>query len=255
MAAVTASLVLVLVVALVDRVTGPDLSVTAGYMLAVLIVTAVMRQPIPDLVALLCAGVGVALSLGQPGAGGLATEMASGVSRLIVLMVTSHLGGLLLVMVDTLEHAATTDPMTGLLNRRGLMAMLDTAIAQADRRGTEITVVAFDLDGLKRVNDEEGHHAGDALIRRFADVLRGEARAADHVARVGGDEFVVVMPNIDEQGARALENRLTAIPRTPSFGYGLSVRSPGGDDATTLLHAADLALVEAKQRRRRSAEG
>ncbi len=250
MAVVLVSLAMVAAVAMVDRVTGPDLSVTAGYMLAVLLVTAVLRQPVPDLVALLCAVVGTTLSLGQDGAGGLGTEIASGISRLIVLVVASHLGGLLLVLVDSLERAATTDPMTGLLNRRGLNAMLDVAIAQADRAGTQVTLVAFDLDGLKRVNDEEGHHAGDALLRRFADVLHREARAADHVARVGGDEFVVVLPNVGEDGADALRDRLVANPETPPFGFGIATRDPAGPDAATLFQEADLALVTAKQRRR-----
>jgi diguanylate cyclase (GGDEF)-like protein len=97
--------------------------------------------------------------------------------------------------------AAAIDPLTGCLNHGAMRERLAEEIARARRQGTPLAVTILDLDNFKRVNDTYGHPTGDALLRHVADALRGEYRSFDQVARYGGDEFVVILPNV--RGPRA----------------------------------------------------
>ena len=105
--------------------------------------------------------------------------------------------------------AAAIDPLTGCLNHGAMRERLAEEIARARRQGTPLAVTILDLDDFKRVNDTYGHPTGDALLRHVADALRSEYRSFDQVARYGGDEFVVILPNVrgpraDIAAARAL---------------------------------------------------
>lgn len=105
--------------------------------------------------------------------------------------------GLLLVglkrALSRYEELSHADPLTGLLNRRALDDLMDREFARAARTGTELTVVAVDLDDFKDINDTDGHAAGDDVLRRIALALQGSVRSTDLVARTGGDEFVLVI--------------------------------------------------------------
>jgi diguanylate cyclase (GGDEF)-like protein len=111
---------------------------------------------------------------------------------------------------------AGTDPVTGCMNHRAMRRRLDEEIVRATRTGDPLSCLLIDLDDFKLVNDMQGHQAGDAVLRAVVQALVGEFRAFDRVARYGGDEFVVILPNADLRsaaaaGARALE-RLLAVP-------------------------------------------
>jgi diguanylate cyclase (GGDEF)-like protein len=111
---------------------------------------------------------------------------------------------------------AGTDPVAGCLNHRAMRRRLDEEIVRATRTGSPLSCLLIDLDDFKHVNDVHGHQAGDAVLRAVVQALVGEFRAFDRVARYGGDEFVVILPNADLRsaaaaGARALE-RLLAVP-------------------------------------------
>jgi diguanylate cyclase (GGDEF)-like protein len=97
--------------------------------------------------------------------------------------------------------AASIDPLTGCLNHGAMRERLSEEIARARRQGTPLAVTILDLDDFKRVNDTYGHPTGDALLRHVAEALRSEYRSFDQVARYGGDEFVVILPNV--RGPRA----------------------------------------------------
>ena len=99
------------------------------------------------------------------------------------------------------------DQLTGLLSHRGLHEQLEASLAAANAGGGELSVVAFDLDGFRAVNDRDGHAAGDLVLRRVADVLREESRDCDIAARIGGDEFLLVLPGVGGDGPAIAEPR------------------------------------------------
>lgn len=158
---------------------------------------------------------------------------------------------------DRLAELSHTDPLTGLSNVRGLIDQLDLELARSRRYREPLALLLVDLDGLKRVNDRFGHHAGDEAIRGLADVIRSELRAPDIAARWGGDEFAVVAPNTSREAAVALAERIRAsIPErraewqlSGSFGVATLDPRAGEDveDSATLMRAADAALYEAKR--------
>jgi len=145
---------------------------------------------------------------------------------------------------------ARLDPLTGLSNRRGFAERLAAAFAAGER----FALLALDLDRFKPVNDAFGHAVGDALLRLAARRLRAAVRAGDAVARLGGDEFAVILRG--DAGAEALAARLAEMLGRPFLveghacnvgaSLGLAVAPDDGDDAESLLRAADLALYRAK---------
>ncbi|MGE4219969.1 MAG: GGDEF domain-containing protein [Alphaproteobacteria bacterium] len=104
--------------------------------------------------------------------------------------------------IERLGALSRTDAVTGLLNRRGFDESLDRALAHARRHGVTGAVMLIDLDGFKAINDTHGHAAGDMILQHVAMLLAGEVRSEDHVARIGGDEFAIVMPHHDTVAAQ-----------------------------------------------------
>ncbi len=157
-----------------------------------------------------------------------------------------------------LVHAraeAGTDPVAGCMNHRAMRRRLDEEIERARRAGSPLSCILIDLDDFKLVNDEHGHQAGDAVLRDVVHALVGEFRAADRVARYGGDEFVVILPNADLRAAAAAATRALERMRSVSTSHGESGISasigvaewhaPMSTDE--LLEACDLALLRSKR--------
>jgi diguanylate cyclase (GGDEF)-like protein len=159
-------------------------------------------------------------------------------------------------MEDALQSVALTDPLTGLANRTLFADRLRVALARAGRAGTGVAVLYLDLDRFKDVNDSLGHAAGDALLKDFARRLRASVRAADTVARFGGDEFVVLLEDVkDPQHAARVAEKMVRASREPLRVEGralvatVSVGVALGDAGSTeqeLLKRADEALYQAK---------
>ncbi len=158
-------------------------------------------------------------------------------------------------LVDRLSGAARTDALTGILNRRAFEERFDEELAAARRAKRPLTVAVGDLDGFKLVNDRLGHQAGDEALRRVTRELSKWKRRNDVNARVGGEEFALLLPGVDEAGGLALADRVRlgiqevfatdSVPITISF--GIAVFPAQGDDAATLMRAADQALYAAKE--------
>ena len=154
-----------------------------------------------------------------------------------------------------LRDQAITDPLTTVFNRRGWNKTAARAFAQAQRHRLPLALLLLDLDHFKQINDSRGHEAGDAALRFFGQLLRQEQRAGDIVARVGGEEFYILMPMADESAARGFDQRLRAIVAdravvelglTLDFSAGLCCFENADDRLETLESRADKALYQAK---------
>jgi len=157
-----------------------------------------------------------------------------------------------------LMHQASHDPLTGLSNRTQFEHDFETALNRAKRSHEYLAVLFCDLDHFKEVNDQHGHNAGDLLLKQIADSLRYLTRATDIVARVGGDEFVIILTQLKhindaevvvEKILRGIENPLLLNGKTitPSISIGASLYPKDASDTQQLLKLADIALYSAKQ--------
>jgi diguanylate cyclase (GGDEF)-like protein/PAS domain S-box-containing protein len=166
-----------------------------------------------------------------------------------------------------LAELARSDPLTGLANRRLFAEQLDAALAKTRRTGLGLAVIWLDLDNFKRINDEHGHAAGDALLQAVARRLRAAARETDLVARLGGDEFLVLaadLPIADlEHVSRTIAERILHNLAEPllaagstlriSASIGISHHPTDAATATALLAHADAAMYASKRRSHRAA--
>lgn len=158
-----------------------------------------------------------------------------------------------------IEHLAYHDPLTNLPNRRLLNDRLTMAMSQAQRDGRMVAVLFVDLDRFKSINDSLGHRTGDAVLQELGTRLRSSVRAGDTVARMGGDEFVFLLPSIDrvEEAIAVARKVLDAIRRpfniegrefVVTASIGMSFFPSHAADADTLIKQADIALFESKRR-------
>ena len=160
-----------------------------------------------------------------------------------------------------LSHSSRTDWLTGLPNRRHVEERLAELASASRRHHQDLAVVMIDIDSFKKVNDELGHPAGDAVLREVANRLRSVLRAEDLVGRWGGDEFCVVLPGTDVRRAQAVAARLRAAVARSPIDVGergrlsrvlASAGSAAGSDPDVLVEAADHALYVAKRAGRRA---
>jgi diguanylate cyclase (GGDEF)-like protein len=160
------------------------------------------------------------------------------------------------VAEEMLGRAASHDQLTGLINRNGFTTRREAALATARRNNSELAVLCLDLDRFKAVNDTLGHDAGDQLLIMVAQRMRETARATDVVARVGGDEFAIVLPDAGLATAEQISQRLLDTIRSPyligeetvriGVSIGLAIYPSDGGTSEELLRNADSALYKAK---------
>ncbi|MEO8586043.1 MAG: EAL domain-containing protein [Acidobacteriota bacterium] len=161
---------------------------------------------------------------------------------------------------EEIEHLAYHDALTGLPNRKCLQDHMELALAQAQRSASKLAVLFLDLDRFKLVNDTMGHGVGDEVLRQVGARLRGCVRAGDTVARVGGDEFVLLLVNLDKEHLAPLARKILDAVSAPlvvgahrlsmTTSVGVSLFPDDGSDADALLRNADIALYRAKERGR-----
>jgi diguanylate cyclase (GGDEF)-like protein len=172
------------------------------------------------------------------------------VVALVVLVLEQRNAALL----ARLAQESRTDALTGLLNRRGFEERATLALAHTERTHTSLAVVTFDVDYFKRVNDEWGHDVGDRVLARIGTVIAAHTRVTDVAARMGGEEFTVLLAGSDVVEARELSARIRAALAVPDASDTPPVRMSAGVaacdapvDIETCLQQADSALYEAKR--------
>lgn len=162
-----------------------------------------------------------------------------------------------LALMERLKVLVDTDPLTDIANRRAFMRRLSEEVGRAKRTGKKLGLLLLDADRFKDINDTYGHPAGDAVLVGLAQLLKARARSYDLVARLGGEELAVLLPEITVEGARGAAERLReAIERGPvgapegakvTVSIGVALGPAGDDDdGIALLKRADQALYEAK---------
>jgi diguanylate cyclase (GGDEF)-like protein len=202
-----------------------------------------------------CVGVGQLVALlSLPAAssypGRWVDVMVSVCAIALVVLILARRNELLLTCV---HREARTDLLTGLLNRRGFDERAAIELAHAKRERRSIAVATFDLDRFKHINDEWGHQTGDRVLARTGALLADKCRDVDVAARLGGEEFVVLLPGIDCAGAEAFTQRVrrelnaVAASGLPTVGISAGVHAAVAPvDVQIMLQHADSALYEAK---------
>lgn len=194
--------------------------------------------------------------IADPPQGGLAEWWLVGIGSLLVgALVIGVMRRHVEELILRLHGAARTDPLTMLTNRRGFREQLDLEIERARRSGTAMTVALGDIDHFKLVNDHSGHQVGDIALTRVGRVLLGGKRLTDFVARIGGEEFALILPDSEGASAQAVAERLReevrdefgADPVQLTISFGIAQYPIHGESASSLLRAVDEALYEAKE--------
>jgi len=175
----------------------------------------------------------------------------------LVVLLLNTIGYMLMHMTRAIDHqraAATHDALTGALSRRPLMEALEQGLALAMRERQPYAVLMLDLDRFKRVNDEHGHLAGDAVLRQFAQRVTHRLRRHDQLGRYGGEEFLLLLPGTDLAGARTLAEDIRRAVAEQPFGFGrlsipvtvsIGVQAQAGDTLAARQMAGPAAEVEA----------
>jgi diguanylate cyclase (GGDEF)-like protein len=158
---------------------------------------------------------------------------------------------------EEMGRIAITDPLTAIMNRRGITVGLLDAMAQAERYRTSLTVAMADIDHFKEINDTYGHEAGDRVLKGVAALLSDALRMPDKVGRYGGEEFLIVLPHTGLVPGRKIVERIRATVSKTNFDLGAKkarltisigvTQFKPGDDLEQLLSHADKALYDAKK--------
>jgi diguanylate cyclase (GGDEF)-like protein len=156
---------------------------------------------------------------------------------------------------EEMRFLAEHDPLTRLYNRRAFNHRLRVEAARSRRYGTHFALVVLDVNGFKKINDRHGHMAGDAALARVADLLSHQMRAPDAAFRIGGDEFALVLTEIELDGVAPVVQRIaahlaevsTADGHTVTASFGVAVFGGAVQDEETLLRSADAAMYAAKR--------
>ena len=239
-----------------DLLTGPDVSMSMLYVLAVMAVTWAGTRRHGILVAVLAATESLGARALRADRAIPRIEDVSNVATMLVvlLLVTALLGSLRRALVAQ-RRLATVDPLTGAMNRRSFGIAAERERLRAAREGRPLTVAYIDLDGFKAINDRLGHGVGDDLLTEFAGLVQDTIRRTDLFARIGGDEFAVLLPETDAAQASTVVERLrgTVVERRLADGaltisVGVATYRFPPEHVDAMLAAADDLMYRAKRR-------
>ena len=239
-------------VAVGDYLSGPYLAFATVYLVPVALAGWFAGRRAALIISGLASALGVLTTAADLGAISPAVNVVNGILRFVLYGFVGVVLAIARQALRAVAELATTDPLTGLANRRQFEELAGRELARARREGESIAVVYVDVDELKARNETLGHSAGDALLSSFADVASGSLRQTDVLARLGGDEFAALLPGSDGPTAEAAIERVRSALRSAAdppitFSAGV-VAGPVVDGATVhdLLQLADAAMFAAK---------
>jgi diguanylate cyclase (GGDEF)-like protein len=243
-------------IAYVDVQTTSDITEAFLVPLAFILVYPLKRDWATAVVALAAIAAVVAGALFEPPGESLSAMAVNRGMTIVVVIGVAFLLNRVTRSERQLVHIATTDPLTGIFNRRHLLALLAREHQRAERYKTGFSLLMLDIDHFKRINDTHGHHVGDDAIKAMTRAATRSLRPSDVIGRVGGEEFVVLLPHTEETGAIAVAERIRAavgavtVPagdQTVRFTISIGVATQARRaSAEQLLDCADKALYAAK---------
>ncbi|HLU05147.1 MAG TPA: GGDEF domain-containing protein [Woeseiaceae bacterium] len=251
------SFALILLLAGIDRMTGYELSVSVFYLIPIGLATWYGSRHLGYIVSGLSAGTWLVVeqATAEPYSHDWIIFWNSAV-RLMAFAIVAFLLAELRTLLQRQQELARTDSLTGLLNRTGFFERATVATTSASRYGHGIAIAYIDLDGFKNINDTEGHQQGDVVLKTMGRLLEGLSRGSDVVARIGGDEFVVMLPNTSLAGARAYFEKMQAelqleMRQQGWKSLGLSIGAiffeKAPEDIFEALRLADMLMYRAKR--------
>ena len=179
----------------------------------------------------------------------------SAVPEILLARVNVHIR--LVRSLRNLRDISLTDDMTGCFNRRHGVYSLREWFSRSKRYGTQFAIIYFDLNGLKSINDDYGHQAGDLLLRSVSGAIKEILRETDQLFRMGGDEFMVICPETDKRGAFICAERMqraaseiTIVDKRASFAFGIAHSSEDYKEMDDMLHSADVSMYKMKDEMR-----
>ena len=247
---------LVSAVAALDYLTGAAVSVDLLYVLAVMAVTWVGCRRYAVLVAVLAAAEGLAAQAASGAGMALTLPLVwDALTNLVVLTLVAVLLDSLHRALEHQRHLAAVDSLTGALNRRAFEIAAERERLRAARHGTALSLAYLDVDHFKKANDRLGHHAGDRVLEKVAAAIAQSVRATDLFARMGGDEFVLLLPETDAREAMTVVQRVRVAAAAAAQAAGYPVALSAGiatfrfppESVDAMLAAADDLLYKAKE--------
>ena len=187
--------------------------------------------------------------------------LAISAPMILVAYITTMLSADIRFAVDKIKQVSDTDELTGIYNMRAFSSMLQRAFRQAVRYGHALSVVMIDSDNLKQINDTHGHESGNRLLQHVVRCIREQLRGSDVMARFGGDEFIVLLPETSNKGALEMAERIRKAVEISRFdvrtgdtnitvSLGVASYPDDGGNLDVILDKADKAMYRAKQRGR-----
>jgi len=196
----------------VDYRTGYEISSSIVYLLPIMLTAWVVGQWWGVAISTICAGTWLWADVASGHLYSSAIVMFwNGVMRLGFFLLLTYSTATIRRMLQREQELARTDSLTGLLNRRAFYEQAELEIQRIRRFFRPFTVLCFDLDGFKAINDAFGHDSGDGLLTDVASVLRGNTRAVDIAARMGGDEFALLIPEVGPEAAKPVAEKLQRL--------------------------------------------
>lgn len=247
---------LVPLIALVDYLTGPELGSSLFYILPIVLIARVgSRWTAWATLVLAVVGWMVVDVLTTPGYSGVLVPLWNTLTRVAFFTLALLVVRNTQLQLRSARIMALSDPLTGLPNRHYLEIMLGAARARLERYGSPLTLAYMDVDDFKQVNDRLGHAAGDRLLREVAAVLSEEVRDTDTAARIGGDEFLILLPDAPPETAGPILERVLVSLRkirlpqgaAVSYSIGACTFREAGESAEAMLRRADEQMYRVKR--------